>query len=89
MSADTLPIRRRLTDPERSLLAYLAVWVVVEQTGATKRQAVDALEQFAERGETVIEGDDYDVYLKVAGRVLVHISREDLAFTALMSEDDT
>ena len=82
-------VDRPLTDPERSLLAWLAVHVVTSQTGATEEQAADALETFAERGEVIIRGDACDTFLEVAGRVLVHISREDLAFTALMSEDDT
>lgn len=83
----SLAIRRRLTDPERSLLCRLAIETVVDQTGATWEEAVAALEYFAGRGEAISRGDFVDAYLEIAGRVLVHITRQDLALAALELEE--
>jgi hypothetical protein len=79
----TLAIRRRLTDPERRVLSRLSIETVVGQTGASWEEAVAALEQFADEGKVEIVGDNIDTWLVVAGKPIVHISREDLALAAL------
>jgi hypothetical protein len=75
-------IRRRLDDPERSLLCRLAVQVVVEQGGVDETEAVEVLETFAERGRVHCRGDFRDAYLLVDDKVIVHATREWLAFHA-------
>ena len=85
---DTLPIDRRLTDPERDLLAYLAVRTIVEQTGFEWKAVARALGDCAERGEVVIHGDAVDVRLELCGRVLVHCTREWLSFYAHFAPED-
>jgi hypothetical protein len=64
-----------LTDPERSLLLYLAIRTIAAQTGADLRTAAEALDRFAAQGRSVIRGDRLDVYLVVAGHVIVHAER--------------
>ena len=65
-----------LTDRERSLLLWLAVQNLCRQTGADEQTAADALDHFAARGESVIEGGQRDVYLKVCGHVHIHAARD-------------
>jgi len=64
-----------LTDRERSLLIYLAIRTIATQTGADTRDAADALDHFAARGEVAIRGQGADVYVVVAGHVIVHAER--------------
>jgi hypothetical protein len=85
---DILLIDRPLTDPERSLLAYLSVQTIVEQTSFDWQTVVDALKDCAGRGEVTVCGDAVDVRLKVCGRVLVHCTREWLSFYAHAPEWD-
>jgi hypothetical protein len=85
----TVLIDRRLTDPERDLLAYLAVRTIVEQTGFEWKAVCRTLGDCAERGEVVIHGDAVDVHLEVAGRPLVHCTREWLSFYAHFSPEST
>ena len=86
---DIVLIDRRLTDPERDLLAYLAVRTIVEQTGFEWKAVARALGDCAERGEVVIHGDAVDVRLEVCGHVLVATSREWLSWHAHFAEGDT
>lgn len=75
-------VRRRLTDEERHLLGHLAAVVLAQQTGAPLTAAVGALEDLADEGRISLTGDDYDVHMKVDGKVLVHCTREWLSFFA-------
>jgi hypothetical protein len=79
---DIVLIDRRLTDPERDLLAYLAVQTIVEQTDYEWKAVCRTLGDCAERGEVVIHGDAVDVRVELCGRVLVHCTREWLSFYA-------
>jgi hypothetical protein len=75
-------IDRPLNDDERSLLLRLAIATLAEQTGSNEQTAADALDHFTEEGKAIIRGDGEDVYLEVAGNVLVHARRDWLAFHA-------
>ncbi|RUP28758.1 MAG: hypothetical protein EKK51_22540 [Mycolicibacterium sp.] len=75
-------INRPLTDDERSLIGHLAAAVLSQQTGSTIEVAADVLGQFADEGKMMLRGDAYDAYLEVNGKVLVHVTREFLAFFA-------
>lgn len=71
---------RALPDREYALLCFLAVAVLVDQTGADEETAADALDELAERGEIVVSSPDgVDWYLLVRGNVLVHSTRPWLA----------
>ena len=83
-----VPINRRLTDPERDLLAYLSARTVADQTGISLAAAGAVLNELAGRGLVIVYGDAYDVYLTVDGTVLVHAARDWLAFQAMADELD-
>jgi hypothetical protein len=83
-----VPIDRRLTDPERDLLAYLSASTVAEQTGISLAAAGAVLNELAGRGLVHAFGDALDVYLTVDGNVIVHATREWLAFQALADESE-
>lgn len=68
-----------LTERQRSLLCWLAIRTVVDQTGCTEQTAADALDWAAERGEIVLLGDDRNAWVLVAGMPLVHSTRGWLA----------
>jgi hypothetical protein len=70
------------------MLCRLAVYVVASQSGADERQAADALEHFAERGEASYKADAWQACLIVAGKVIVHTTREWLTFHAHSPEWD-
>ena len=89
MTTDIVLIDRPLTDPERSLLCYLSVQTIVEQTGFEWKAVARALGDCAERGEVIMCGDAVDVRLEVCGHVLVHCSREWLSWHAHFAEGDT
>ena len=74
----TTPINRPLTEQERDLLCQLAIEVVAHQTGRDREQVADELDTM----ELEVQGDAIDVYLKANGNVLVHATREWLAFHA-------
>jgi hypothetical protein len=64
-----------LTDAERLLLLYLGIRTVAAQAGCTPEDAAAALDHFAAQGRSFITGDRFDVYLEVAGHVIVHAER--------------
>ena len=82
------PIDRPLTDPERSLLAYLAARTVADQVPCPLDQAGAALKDLAGRGLVYAHGDAYDAYLTVDGHEIVHAARDWLAFMAMAAELD-
>jgi hypothetical protein len=61
-----------LTELQRSLLCYLAIRVVVDQTGCDEQTAADVLDELAGRGDVVLRGDDRNVWLIACGNPLVH-----------------
>lgn len=75
-------INRPLTDDERTLIAHLAVAVLAQQTRCTIETATDVLGQCAAEGKVTLRGDAHDANLEVNGTVLVHVTREFLAFFA-------
>jgi len=76
----------KLTDRERGLLMRLAIHNLQEQTGCDELTAAAALDHFAERGESVIRGDQRDVYLEVCGAVHIHCARDWLRWAAFQAE---
>lgn len=80
-------VNRGLTDPERSLLSYLAVRTVADQVPCSEEAAADALDELAGRGLMHLRGDVYDAYVTANGHVLVHCTREWLSFMATAVED--
>lgn len=64
------------------LIAHLAAAVLAQQTGSTVEVAADVLGQHAGEGKLKLRGDAYDAYLEANGKVLVHVTREFLAFFA-------
>ena len=81
-------IDRPLTDPERYLLLHLAAKAVAEQAGCSIDRAGDALYRAAEGGKLTFIGDASVVDVVVAGKTLVHCTREWLAWTASFGGDD-
>lgn len=75
-----VPINRPLTDDERHLMAHLAAAVLAQQTGATVETAAQVLKTHP--GEIHLVGDAIDCSLTLDGKVLVHVTREFLAFFA-------
>jgi len=73
-------IHRRLTDDERHLMAHLAAAVLAQQTGVTIEAAADTLMNYD--GDIHLQGDDIDCYMTLDGHVLIHVTREFLAFFA-------
>lgn len=88
MSDEPAPVNRLLTDDERQLLANLTIWCIAEQTGVSDEEASDALGRLTQEGRLYMEGDAVDAYVKVKpnGHVLVHCTREWLAFHAHSGE---
>jgi hypothetical protein len=85
---DRVLIDRPLTDPERGLLAYLSAEAVAEETGITLTGAAAVLGELSGRGQVYVHGDGLDVYVTAAGHVVVHATREWLAFAALADVED-
>jgi hypothetical protein len=83
-----LKFNRRLDDAEKSLLAWLTINNVVQQTGCSWETAVAALEKFTEQGRAIMRGDGLDAYVEIAGHTLVHAERDWLAFHAHADEWD-
>jgi hypothetical protein len=72
-----------LSDRERGLLMRLAIDNLMRQfPGCTAEMAAAALDHFAERGESVVRGDQRDVYLEVCGAVHIHAERAWLRWAA-------
>lgn len=82
-------INRRLTDPERALLAELTVWVTAEQTGVTNDEAARALERLNNDVGIRMEGDNIDVNVTCNGHTILHCTREWLAYWAHTDEELT
>ena len=82
-----MPVNRRLTDPERSLLLYLTIRTIADQTGATEDSTAEALDELADRGEVLLRGDVFDAYVTIRGRDIIHSARDWLSFMAMAAED--
>lgn len=80
-------INRPLTDRERALLDELARWVIVEQKGWTDAQAVDWLEATNNKVGIHRHGNTTNAYVSTGdGRLLLHVTREWLAYWAHTDE---
>lgn len=77
---------RPLNEPEKSLLAGAAVLRVAERFGVTEEEAADALDHYADRGETYWKADAVQVCFIVAGNVIIRSTREALAWYAMWLE---
>lgn len=91
MTDQPAPIDRPLTDDERQLLADLTVWCIAEQKGVTDDQARDALAKLCDTGALSMTGDAVDAYVHFSksGKVIVHVTREWLAYWAHTDEELT
>jgi hypothetical protein len=87
MTTDSPPMNfdRPLVELEVLLMSRLAAYSVAFQTGASADDTTDALAEVAERGEAEIQWDATDAFLLVGGHVIVHASRDWLAYTALIA----
>ena len=84
------PINRPLTDDERQLLADLTVWCIAEQKGVTDDQARQALADLNDTSGLYMSGDTIDAYVRFSsGKVIVHVTREWLAYWAHTEEELT
>jgi hypothetical protein len=77
-----------LTDRERDLLAHLLTMTVQTQLKPARsyERVSDALAAIADDGQVELRGDDQDVYVLVAGRVIVHAARDWLKWMAFQVE---
>ena len=91
MTDQPTPINRPLTDDERFLLADLTVWCIAEQKGVTDDQARDALAELSAKGGLSTTGDAINAYVRYtnSGKVIVHVTREWLAYWAHTDEQLT
>ena len=80
MTDNPVAINRPITDEERTLMAHLAAAVIAKQTNTTIEIAADALKNY--EGEIHLSGNNIDCYMTLDGKVLVHVTREFLAFYA-------
>lgn len=80
MTDNPTPINRALTDAERTLMAHLASAVLAQQLGITVDLAAHQLKHYP--GEIHLRGDAIDCELTLDGTVVVHCTREWLAFFA-------
>jgi hypothetical protein len=87
MTTDTQPMNfdRPLVELEVLLMSRLAAYSVAFQTGASPEDATNALGEIAAQGEAEIQWDATDAFLLVAGHVLIHCSRDWLAYNALIA----
>ncbi len=81
-TVNKIPIHRPLTAQECHLLRILAVAVVAHQGNCPHEIAAQALDQYAAEGTISIDADDTDANLRIDGKVIVHATRDWLAFHA-------
>ena len=67
--------RSRLSDAERSLLAYVTLRHVAAEIHISDQEAADLLDSYGERGVSHIVGDRQVVSMRVDGRELVRVDR--------------
>lgn len=91
MTDQPAAIDRRLTDDERQLLADLTVWCIAEQKSVTDDEARTALADLNEKGGLYMSGDAVDAFVRFSesGKVIVHCTREWLAYWAHTEEQLT
>jgi hypothetical protein len=67
-----------LTDPQRDFLAHLTTLTVQRQLKPERsyQRVSEALESVAGDGQVLLRGDDANVYVLVADRVIVHAARD-------------
>jgi hypothetical protein len=83
-----LPFRpiRGLTDPERALLAELAVDTIARQVPHDPETVRSVLDELAQEGRVALVGDERDVYVVVAGCQIVHAARDWLRWAAYLPD---
>jgi hypothetical protein len=65
-----------LTNRERDFLAHLTTVTVARQTPHGYDSVSQALGQLADEGHVKLRADDANVWVLVAGRVIVHAARD-------------
>jgi hypothetical protein len=65
-----------LTNRERDFLAHLTTLTVARQTPHGYDAVSDALAELADDGQVLLRADDANVYVLIAGRVIVHAARD-------------
>jgi hypothetical protein len=82
-SVDGLP---DLTNGERDLLAHLTTLTITRQVRHDYDTVSRVLGELADDGQVILRGDDRDVFVVIAGRVIVHAARNWLRWMALQVE---
>jgi hypothetical protein len=83
-NAQPVEFDRPLNEAEKHLLAGAAVLRVAERCGVTEEAAAEALDHYADRGETYWKADAVQVCFIVAGNVIIRSTREALAWYAMV-----
>lgn len=81
-TVNNIPIRRPLTPQECHLLRMLAVAVVAHQGNCPQEIAAQVLDQYAAEGAVSMDANNTDAHLRINGDVIVHATRDWLAFHA-------
>ena len=71
-----------LTNRERDYLAHLTVVVVARQVPHSYAAVAEALDSLAGEGQVRLRADDDNVWVLIAGRVIVHAARDWLRWAA-------
>ena len=71
-----------LTDRERDFLAHLTTLTIARQVSHGYDAVSEALEELAGKGEVQLRADDANVWVLIAGRVIVHAARDWLRWAA-------
>jgi hypothetical protein len=77
-----------LTNGERDLLAHLTILTIQRQLKPARsyERVSVALGELADDGQVLLRGDQDDVYVVIAGRVIVHAARDWLRWMVLQVE---
>jgi ribosomal silencing factor RsfS len=79
MAEDGIPW---LTNRERDFLAHLTTLTIARQVPHGYAAVAEALDQLAGEGQVRLRADDENVWVLVAGKVIVHAARDWLAWAA-------
>jgi hypothetical protein len=77
MTTGPVRIDRPLTELEKTIITYLAIRTVADQSGASEDDAAAALDTFTEDGLVHLRGNAYDVCLDADGTL--RVGRERMA----------
>jgi hypothetical protein len=77
---------RPLSQTEKDLMAWLAIKTVEAQMRWTEQRCADALDEAAAEGLAMVRWNAEGAWLLIGDRVLVHATREWLAFNAMWAQ---